>query len=478
MADALRKKLRAHARKGFSTIEASAADMAAIYAAFQDVLYSRLDRFVRNGTAGFSGRAAVALREEVEGMFPALTEAWYESVRDPVSYLTQSYYRQALSELSAGKSTGVVGGFNKQRLKLALEEDYSDIAGATRKMSETAVRNLRDVTARVNREANVTGASRREVSKRIYNELGGPEFVFTDRSGRAWDGKSYTEMLGRTMLHNNARKAYLDGCTDSGSDLVRISVSGSPCPKCAVWENRLLSISGTHPKYPALEEATAAGLFHPNCTHRMVAVPAGTAKRKYDADGRPLDGVNAAGNEQLDTPEAWKQYRAERIAMKSHSTDTTPTKKITVPKSTYVKPETQPEFIEAIREEPVECLGVFDPETGKRVGFHVGDERNVRLQLEGGITGKVIIHNHPNGTSFSVADITGQIPYRPAEMILPGKNGTRRLKMNDNGVKLNAVALNRRIFEQSMKMDGLTPENADEFWGKVFEGTNYDFIID
>lgn len=301
--------LLAHAAKGYTSIEASAADMVSIYAGFQEELYRRLDRYVRTGNTGFTGRSAVALREEIEAMFPELTAAWYETAKYPVSYLTQSFYQQALTDLAAGKSTGVTSGVNTARIKLALESSYNDIAGATKAMSESAVRNLRDITARVNREANITGITRRQVSNRIYNELGGSSFIFTSRDGSAWNGKTYTDMLGRTMLNNNARTAYLDGCAERGSDLVRISVSGNPCPKCAVWENRILSISGTNPNYPSLQEATAAGLFHPNCTHRMVAVPAGTAKRRYTADGRPLDGVNSPGKEEKNDADAWSSYR-------------------------------------------------------------------------------------------------------------------------------------------------------------------------
>lgn len=59
--------------------------------------------------------------------------------------------------------------------------------------------------------------------------------------------------------------------------LARISNdSGRPCHVCAEWQGRLIDLTpghqlkgGTH----TLAEARAAGVFHPNCTHRLEFVP-------------------------------------------------------------------------------------------------------------------------------------------------------------------------------------------------------------
>ena len=94
-------------------------------------------------------------------------------------------------------------------------------------------------------------------------------------------------MLGRTPLHNNARESYLTGCTESGHDIVTIPPSGDPCPACAKLEGRLYSITGKTPGLMTVQEAIDAGMMHPNCTHRFVAVPPEIAGAKYEADGTP-----------------------------------------------------------------------------------------------------------------------------------------------------------------------------------------------
>lgn len=75
--------------------------------------------------------------------------------------------------------------------------------------------------------------------------------------------------------------------------MVRVTVSGHCCEKCAEWENRLLSISGKTKGLPTVEEATAAGLFHPNCTHSLNEVDDFTREEEYNPDGTPKNGVEA-----------------------------------------------------------------------------------------------------------------------------------------------------------------------------------------
>jgi len=134
-------------------------------------------------------------------------------------------------------------------------------------------------------------ASRAEVSRHLAAELlYAPDaklkdFQFIDAGGRRWKTEKYFNMLGRTLLHNNARECYLAGCAKAGSDIVTISVSGDSCDACGKYENALLSISGATPGLPTLEEAMAEGLFHPNCTHRIIAVPESIARKKYGFEG-------------------------------------------------------------------------------------------------------------------------------------------------------------------------------------------------
>lgn len=108
---------------------------------------------------------------------------------------------------------------------------------------------------------------------------------FTDKAGRKWDLASYTEMATRTTTARAALQGHIDNQTKFGNDLVKVSSIGVTCPICARWQGRALSISGKTPGYPALEEARADGLFHPNCKHTIMAFFPGLSEESHeDAD--------------------------------------------------------------------------------------------------------------------------------------------------------------------------------------------------
>ena len=96
---------------------------------------------------------------------------------------------------------------------------------------------------------------------------------------------------------NTSRQEYFDTCAENGADVVAVTVSGHCCDKCAVWENRLLSISGATKGLPTVDEATAAGLFHPNCTHSVTEVDDYTREEEYNPDGTPKTGGDGGNDE-------------------------------------------------------------------------------------------------------------------------------------------------------------------------------------
>ena len=174
------------------------------------------------------------------------------------------------------------------------------------------------------REASLTGMTGREVSRKlafenaygmgsIFQQTGkkGSDFQFIDAAGKKWKTDAYFNMLGRTLLHNNARECYLAGCAKAGSDIVTISISGDPCEVCAKYENTLLSISGRTKGLVTLEQAMAEGLFHPNCTHRMVAVPESVAKEYYTESGEEKAEKDVAWEKHLAHQEKRKKQREQ-----------------------------------------------------------------------------------------------------------------------------------------------------------------------
>lgn len=92
---------------------------------------------------------------------------------------------------------------------------------------------------------------------------------FVDKAGRNWDLSSYAEMCVRTVGSHAALQGHIDRQIEVGEDLVKVSTIGTTCPICQRWQGVVLSISGNNPKYHSLDEAKAAGLFHPNCKHTL-----------------------------------------------------------------------------------------------------------------------------------------------------------------------------------------------------------------
>ena len=108
---------------------------------------------------------------------------------------------------------------------------------------------------------------------------------FTDKAGRKWHIDTYAEMATRTGAAHALRTAYEGELIARGEDLVIVTGNTYTCRLCAPWQDKVLSLTGLYPagthRLPSavgdgyvtvhvagtLEEARAAGLHHPNCTH-------------------------------------------------------------------------------------------------------------------------------------------------------------------------------------------------------------------
>jgi hypothetical protein len=94
-------------------------------------------------------------------------------------------------------------------------------------------------------------------------------------SGKFWDVGAYSRMLGRTAIADARRVAFRQRYLQNGVDVVKVVDNGSTHTVCRAWEGELLSLTGATEGLPTVAEARAAGLFHPNCTHRYVQAPPG-----------------------------------------------------------------------------------------------------------------------------------------------------------------------------------------------------------
>lgn len=169
---------------------------------------------------------------------------------------------------------------------------------------------------------------------------------FVDRGGRYWSMDAYAEMAVRTGAANAMREAHASTLRANGEDLVQITGHGYTCPKCAKYQGRILSLGGTPPGdyliphathvdqlvpvhvEATIQEATADGLYHPNCAHTQILylpgitsgydAPPNVATYEKSQDQRALEREVRRVKRELAAafqPETLQELRAEKAQL-------------------------------------------------------------------------------------------------------------------------------------------------------------------
>ena len=139
-----------------------------------------------------------------------------------------------------------------------------------------------------------------------------PECGREYRFSKSMVGKKLTCLCGYDFIFGEiryptmeeSRLAYALNCLKNDEDVVRLSVSGTPCPACAKYENRLFSLTGKTKGLPTWEELKRDGVFHAGCTHCFMAVGELTRIEDYYPDGFPKKGLNAPARRRKYIPDS------------------------------------------------------------------------------------------------------------------------------------------------------------------------------
>lgn len=150
---------------------------------------------------------------------------------------------------------------------------------------------------------------------------------FTDARGRRWGLEAYVDMATRTTTAQAAVTGHMDRLEQGGINLYLVSTSSRECETCRPWEGLVLSrgpvdalvqnvvtgeletvrVDGT------VQEATSAGLFHPNCTHNLSGYLHGASKAG-DAKGNPQGYAEKQEQRRLERGvREWKRREAVAI---------------------------------------------------------------------------------------------------------------------------------------------------------------------
>lgn len=147
-------------------------------------------------------------------------------------------------------------------------------------------------------------------------------FGFTDKAGRKWGMGEYTEMATRTGMMHAALEGYAIQAQQYGFDLIIVTDHADECPLCRPWENRILSLTGAQRSDPectgTLQQAQAAGLFHPNCLHSYNAYVSGLSSKTggdRQTPARNAEGYAARQTQRYYERQLRRWRRREGVAM-------------------------------------------------------------------------------------------------------------------------------------------------------------------
>lgn len=324
------------------TVDALTAELVLLYAHAEQRLLANFARIVDSAPPDV---LLSALRHEAERVVTEIrVQSWPLAQRVAV-LAAQRGDEAALSELRRVKATS--------ELLSALLVDDPAVALGPRLGTDLAVRlnstlprliqfaedayraaTIDEAVTRIVRDKLTHPAAQRTAWRRL-TERGITGFV--DRTGRQWNLSSYVEMATRTGVQRAFNEAHLQRMVQAGVERFTVPSDGHPCPLCKPWQGVVLTLNGPS---PTVAEATAAGLFHPNCRHTLVAYFPGISKfaaptpwtaadqARYDAtqklramerDVRSHKRVAAAALTELDRRRADRYARVVQARIRQHT---------------------------------------------------------------------------------------------------------------------------------------------------------------
>lgn len=259
------------------------ADLQDVYAARIRAIYERAEMLILAeirtraaqalATEGWTlGKAAeiASLRAWLKGQIPEMLADVPADVREAVQAGYNAGGKEAGQQLIAADLTNPAPQAYQRgaSVRAIAKAAVGDLTATHARILRSSLDAYRDVIAGVSEDV-VTGvASRVTSTQAALNHFANRGIAgFIDKAGRAWDLASYSEMATRSAVIRSSVAGKAEKYRSAGQDLVIVSDHWEECELCAVWEGKVLSLTGKTPGYSTLADAEAEGLFHPNCRH-------------------------------------------------------------------------------------------------------------------------------------------------------------------------------------------------------------------
>lgn len=176
--------------------------------------------------------------------------------------------------LAGTKTLAGFGSIHQQAVEVLADNAYSRLEDVNNVVGRRVNDVFRTVALEHAKGSVIGYQTTRQTAKRIREDLAERGITgFKDKAGHEWDMRRYAKMLAQETTNGAFRQGTINRFQEKGHDLVRISTHSGACKLCTPWEGRTLSLSGADPDYPSLDEARAAGLFHPGCLHIISLAP-------------------------------------------------------------------------------------------------------------------------------------------------------------------------------------------------------------
>lgn len=115
-----------------------------------------------------------------------------------------------------------------------------------------------------------------------WNEKGIP--VLRRSDGATVSAEGHINTIVRSTVNNVTNEMTNQRIRSYGTDLIEISSHVGARPKCAPYQGRIFSLSGTHPTYPAFSTTSYGekdGLFGINCGHQQYPFFEGVSEQTF-----------------------------------------------------------------------------------------------------------------------------------------------------------------------------------------------------
>jgi hypothetical protein len=260
-----------------------------------------------------------------------------------------------------------------------------------------------------------------------------------------WNMRTYTKWC-KDNNNGSPPSRHSQPVVEQGHDLIKVSTHRGACPNYASrGKAKILSITGKTKGYPTLEEAKAAGLFHPNCRHAYglhIDLDKEIEELERELDLTPEEEENYIEVEGL--PEAAKIGLAKALT----------------------------EALEHGLKTGTECLLHIDTRTGKSIYSKLGGTSDkvifpqslIDLLNQAKPNSIIQVHNHPRSSSFSVDDI-GNLAVRDSinTISVIGHDGTKYVLSIGSGQRVDWGTLQKEY-------NTFKKKHFDYFYNQVISG--------